>query len=37
MTTEDKKKTNFKTALILVSVVAVFFFGFMAKMALLGK
>lgn len=37
MTPEEQKKANRKTALILVSVVLVFFVGFMAKMALLGK
>jgi len=37
MTREEQKKANLKTALILVSVVLVFFVGFMAKMAFLGK
>jgi len=35
MTPEDKK-SNLRLALILVSVVAVFFVGFMVKMAVLG-
>lgn len=35
--TPDKKKQNLRTGLILASVVAVFFIGFMAKMILLGK
>ena len=34
--TPDKKKANFRMALILASVALVFFVGFMAKMALLG-
>jgi len=34
--TPEQKKSNLKLGLILASVVAVFFFGFMAKMALLG-
>ena len=33
----EQKKTNLKTGLILLSVVAVFFVGFMVKMAFLGK
>jgi hypothetical protein len=33
MTPEEQKKANMKTALILLSVVLVFFVGFMAKMA----
>ncbi|HSW15976.1 MAG TPA: cytochrome oxidase small assembly protein [Ramlibacter sp.] len=32
-----RKKANLRLALILVSIVAVFFFGFMAKMVLLGR
>ena len=35
--TPEQKKANAKTGLILLSVVLVFFVGFMAKMALLGK
>ncbi|MDO8449281.1 cytochrome oxidase small assembly protein [Rhodoferax sp.] len=35
--TPEQKKTNLKTGLILLSVVAVFFVGFMIKMAFLGK
>ena len=34
--TPEKKKANFRMALILASVALVFFVGFMAKMALLG-
>lgn len=37
MTPEEQKKANLRTALILLSVVLVFFVGFMAKMAWLGK
>lgn len=33
----EQKKANVKTGLILLSVVLVFFVGFMAKMVLLGK
>ena len=36
MTPEEKKKANLRLALILASVAAVFFVGFIAKMALLG-
>jgi len=32
MKTEEQKKANIRMALILASVVAVFFFGFMLKM-----
>jgi hypothetical protein len=32
----DTKKANFRLALILASVVAVFFLGFVLKMTLLG-
>ena len=35
-TTPEQKKSNMKLGLILASVVAVFFVGFMAKMVLLG-
>jgi len=34
--TSDQKKSNLKLGLILASVAAVFFVGFMAKMVLLG-
>ena len=34
--TPEQKKNNLRLALILVSVVAVFFFGIFAKMVLLG-
>ncbi|MEY4713266.1 MAG: hypothetical protein RIS88_2716 [Pseudomonadota bacterium] len=34
---DDRKKANKRLALILASIVAVFFLGFMAKMALLGR
>jgi hypothetical protein len=33
MTPEEQKKANTRTALILLSVVLVFFVGFMARMA----
>lgn len=36
MNSEAQKKANVRTALILLSVVLVFFFGFILKMALLG-
>ncbi|WP_228488343.1 cytochrome oxidase small assembly protein [Caenimonas koreensis] len=36
MTQEQQKKANARLALILGSIVAVFFFGFIAKMYLLG-
>jgi hypothetical protein len=32
MTTPEQKKSNFRMAMILLSVVLVFFVGFMAKM-----
>jgi hypothetical protein len=35
--TPEQKKANLKTALVLASVVAVFFIGFMAKMMVLGR
>jgi hypothetical protein len=34
---DDRKKSNLRLALILVSVVLALFLGFIAKMALLGK
>jgi hypothetical protein len=34
---EDRKKGNLRLALILASIAAVFFLGFIAKMVLLGK
>ena len=33
----EQKKNNFRLALILASVVLVFFFGFMAKMIFFGR
>jgi hypothetical protein len=36
-TTPEQKKSNIKLGLILASVVAVFFAGFMVKMVLLGR
>jgi hypothetical protein len=35
MSTSEQKKSNLRLGLILASVVAVFFIGFMAKMVLL--
>ena len=35
--TPEQKKQNLRTALILASVVAVFFIGFMVKMILLSR
>ncbi len=35
MKSEEQKKANFRLALILASVVAVFFFGFVLKMVVL--
>jgi hypothetical protein len=37
MTTEEQKKKNIRTGLILASVALVFFVGFMAKMILLSR
>ncbi len=37
MATPQQKKANMRLGLILASVAAVFFVGFMAKMVLLGK
>ena len=37
MTGPDQKKANLRLGLILASVAAVFFVGFMAKMILLGR
>ncbi len=34
---DDRKKANMRLALILASVVAAFFVGFVAKMFLLGR
>ncbi|MFY7913243.1 MAG: cytochrome oxidase small assembly protein [Rubrivivax sp.] len=34
---DDRKKSNVRLGLILASIVAVFFFGFLAKMVLLGR
>jgi hypothetical protein len=36
MTPEEKKKANLRLALILATVAAVFFIGFIVRMALLG-
>jgi hypothetical protein len=36
VTEEERKKANLRLALILASVAAVFFFGFIIKMAVLG-
>jgi len=36
-TTPAQKKANLRTGLILASVAAMFFVGFMARMVLLGK
>ena len=35
--TPEQKKNNLRTALILASVVAVFFVGFMVRMVYLGR
>ena len=37
MTTPEQKKSNLRLALILASVVAVFFVGFMVKMVVLSS
>ena len=37
MASAEQKKANMRLALILASVAAVFFVGFMAKMIFLGK
>jgi hypothetical protein len=37
MTPEEQKKTNVKLGLILATIVLVFFVGFIARMAWLGK
>ena len=37
MTPEEQKKANMKTALILLTVVLVFFVGFMARMTWMGQ
>ena len=34
---DDRKKSNLRLGLILASIVAVFFLGFVAKMVLLGR
>jgi hypothetical protein len=36
MTPEEQKKANLRMALVLASIAAVFFIGFIVKMALLG-
>ena len=37
MTKDDRRKNNVRLALILASIAVVFFLGFIAKMALLGR
>lgn len=37
MTTPEQKKRNLRLALVLASIAAVFFIGFMTKMILLSK
>jgi hypothetical protein len=37
MSTPEQKKSNARLGLILATVAAVFFLGFMARMVLLGK
>jgi hypothetical protein len=37
MSTSEQKKANLRTGLILASIAAVFFIGFMVKMFVLGK
>jgi len=37
MQQDDRRKANVRLGLILASVAAVFFVGFLAKMALLGR
>jgi hypothetical protein len=37
MSTPEQKKANLRTGLVLASIAAVFFIGFMAKMIVLGK
>ena len=37
MTDEERKKKNLRLALILATIVLVFFAGFIAKMVLLGR
>jgi len=37
MTTPQQRKANFRTGLILASIAAAFFAGFMAKMILLSR
>ena len=37
MTPEEQKKANVKTGLILLTVVLVFFIGFMARMTWMGQ
>jgi hypothetical protein len=37
MKTEEQKRANLRTALILATVVGVFFVGFMLRMAFLGR
>jgi hypothetical protein len=37
MATEEQKKNNLRTALVLASIAAVFLLGFIAKMVWLGR
>jgi hypothetical protein len=37
MKTEEQKKNNLRTALILATVVGIFFVGFIFRMAFLGR
>lgn len=37
MTPEERKKSNLRLALILASIALVFFLGFVAKIALMGR
>jgi hypothetical protein len=37
MNDEERRKANVRLALILASIAAVFFFGFIAKMVFLGR
>jgi len=37
MNEEERRKANVRLALILASIAAVFFFGFIAKMVFLGR
>lgn len=37
MKTEEQKKSNLRTGLVLATVVVVFFVGFIVRMAFLGR